>query len=1141
MNKRDSMSLTAKRFLFNDGSSPTDYRPDLFTTVMTLHTPIHVGNLKDSDLWNIMNVDQYTTRDSRMRSGDVHNQFIDFLVKTAVWHNLIDKPRDFGKNFDKLNILIGNYIDHFSNTNISVTDNFAVYPNYWNYWRDVTDDINDDYSYLDVLVGDHTVINFFQKNILLLMANLMVNPERMNHVDTVLREINAQAGGGSSVMEYVKKFGSDDISVEKLLNNFPSLASINLLSHLEKVAATLDITGKNKKRKIIRDVVKKSSLPQQQLLPILQRQEKQIIEDIGKLEKQIAHLSSYEDVESQKELGALQGELEVLQGELEALQVLQGELEALQGELEDLKVQLERESTRGYVSQRREDESHIGNSDGPSVSGDLSGGGYIDLTDSNKILQIIRKAYDLFINLRSDNQAFNTKPHKGFDYTKTSEYEDVLKKHKDNTTRPELIKSLAQNGGYNMKDGSLANAILQGKLLGEEETHLSMYVLEYVRKNLTNKTPDEFYDPLRNKLDEISNQILFSLVKRFTGHYVNRFRNRSATDNEFVTFLRETVVNPSPVFENDMKTVGNVLREKILYGLKTFLETNINGTHNTLKNEYQKKFWDNTFAKWHDLTPEVQLYLNRYVHLLRKDSDGNWSQVNPLDHRNISESDRANYRVNFKQGTYPYNQFASDLPDLSGFSGSMWYTTNRNGQLAQLPHKNLKKLYLDIYRGKNHNISHPDFNELNSGVTHFHLNYKSFIRKRMERARYYRRKTDDSDANADKDKVKYSSRMWSRDNKGLRRKDIEGKWEYVDELHEKYDACSLLGIDEKDEQLCNKTIIDCLRSNNPNDLSLCRKQFMHSKNWFKNVQEQIKNIHPEYAVDILHSFGFRTEQDEHGIYVIESAHEWKRNLRDNDKLDHQEVEILSSGQNELFFNYLNHLSEWVNSNPAILNESYRGTSVRDRGLTKFAKQHNLTMRPDLVSLRRNMSAREKLRNVIYLFGRQRYDPNRTYTVSLSSGTPLGRGFSVSLGEDPLGMQEGGSVYPMRVSDTLNELMAEHNEGVGGGILKRLVQSVISELETEGRSLDPSDKQKLLRIADHIIELEGELVESINYIDKFNTLRYRIGHTPDAGKVLNYSRLQALVKRHSGLVNRRAKYEDRLAKAFQTLVDYLDSQ
>jgi len=120
-------------------------------------------------------------------------------------------------------------------------------------------------------------------------------------------------------------------------------------------------------------------------------------------------------------------------------------------------------------------------------------------------------------------------------------------------------------------------------------------------------------------------------------------------------------------------------------------------------------------------------------------------------------------------------------------------------------------------------------------------------------------------------------------------------------------------------------------------------------------------------------------------------------------------------------------------------------------------------------------------------------------------------------------------------------MTEPNDGVGGRLLKKLVQSVISELETEGRSLDPSDKQKLLRTADHIIELEGELVESINYIDKFNTLRYRIGHTPGAGKVLNYSQLQALVKRHSGLVNRRAKYEGRLAKAFQILLDYFNSQ
>jgi len=180
--------------------------------------------------------------------------------------------------------------------------------------------------------------------------------------------------------------------------------------------------------------------------------------------------------------------------------------------------------------------------------------------------------------------------------------------------------------------------------------------------------------------------------------------------------------------------------------------------------------------------------------------------------------------------------------------------------------------------------------------------------------------------------------------------------------------------------------------------------------------------------------------------------------------------------------------------------------------------------------------------MLYLLGRQRYDdPNRKFTVSLSSGTPLGLGFNVSIGEDPLGMQEGGNVYPLRVSDTLNTKMTEPNDGVGGRLLKRLVQSVISELETEGRSLDPSDKQKLLKTADNIIALEGELVESINYIDKFNTLRYRIGHTPDAGKVLNYSRLQSLVKRHSGLVNRRAKNEVRLAKAFQTLIDYLDSQ
>ena len=1087
MNERDSMSRTAKRFLFNDGSSPTDYRADLFTTVMTSSRPVNAGNLKNTALWDIMNVDQYTTRDSRMRSGDVHNQFIDFLVKTAAWHNLIDKPRDFGKNLDKLNILIGNYIDHFSNTNISVNENFAVYPNVWNNWADVRQDVTHDDSWLSLLVGNHTVINFFQKYLLEFVASLMM--QGMEKVDEGLRNLyNFQTRGGMYKQPSQLSKPLVDIA-NTLLQNFPSLRSNDLAEHLKKV----NVTNDDKIQLIQNSVANILSPP--------------VAPPVTATTTATTTSTTAQVQKKKKTLKQVHKRFQPLS---------EKELQNMRKKLKKVNIPLQ------------------------------GGGRYMDLNDTSlitRIINIIEKAKKLVTDL--DSNAFEKKPNMGFDYTQSDEYLKALDKPYSQT-KPELIASLADNvhhGGYNERDTGLANAILQGKLLGQEETHLSMYVLEHVRKNLAHKDDtDEFYDAIVNSLNNSINSTLKSLENTFARRYVNRFQS-AATSEQFVKFLYETVVNPGAVLENNMKTFGNELHRNILSGLKSFLENNVNGTHNTLKDENQKLFWDNTFAKWGDLTPEVQSYLERYVHLLKRDSNDQWSEVDPLSHRNISESDRVKYRVNFKQGTYPYNQFASDLPDLSGFSGAMWYT-NSTGNLAQLPHKNLRKLYHEIYSdATGQSISHPGFERLSSspiGVTHFYLNYKSFIRKKMERARYYRRTTDDSDADVDKDKVKYSSRMWSRDNKGLRRKDIEGNWEYVDELHHKYGACSLLGIDEKDEQLCNKTIIDCLRSNNPNDLALCRKQFMNSPNWFKNVQEQIRNIHPEFAVDILHSFGFRTNPDERGIYVIESAHEWKRNLRDNDKLDHQEVEILSSGQNELFFNYLNHLSEWVNSNPAILNESYRGTSVRDRGLTKFAKQHNLTMRPDLVSLRRNMSAREKLRNVIYLFGRQRYDPNRTYTVSLSSGTPLGRGFSVSLGEDPLGMQEGGSVYPMRVSDTLNELMAEHNEGVGGGILKRLVQSVISELETEGRSLDPSDKQKLLRIADHIIELEGELVESINYIDKFNTLRYRIGHTPDAGKVLNYSRLQALVKRHSGLVNRRAKYEDRLAKAFQTLVDYLDS-
>ena len=449
----------------------------------------------------------------------------------------------------------------------------------------------------------------------------------------------------------------------------------------------------------------------------------------------------------------------------------------------------------------------------------------------------------------------------------------------------------------------------------------------------------------------------------------------------------------------------------------------------------------------------------------------------------------------------------------------------------------------------------------------FHINIDKLILDRL-----YRRKTD---IIIPEKKITYEPCI-SMIDKHVWNIDESGKWYTYDAQKNKiyFDVndpnsvkilknnfkCYSTGLNFENENNCELYMAECLLSKDPNDVTHCINFWKH-RDIFQVTKDEILKMHPTVARATLAKFGFR----EHLVYdpiakrnikKIESVEHWIKDQL-NKKFKNKVIDGKSVAEtiqeNDILLNYLRMLTEYVNSNPKILNENIYGIKTAESvgyiGSPKLAEKLGISMRQEPVNVKDS---------VTHDFGRLNGHVKSSYIGQLGRRTPLfstlpfsfdnisrnifGSPYTFSPYSNLFAIQYGGqkNVQLGQFNLPMFETQVDTNRITGADALKSIIFNTINEIEiTHKKVMDKSDLEKITKklnnlkcIENDLINAEMTLVEYRNLLEVFNNYK------PD---VVTEEKIRKYIEKYKGLYNIQFDYEKFLLKIFETLQKLLSDE
>ena len=105
---------------------------------------------------------------------------------------------------------------------------------------------------------------------------------------------------------------------------------------------------------------------------------------------------------------------------------------------------------------------------------------------------------------------------------------------------------------------------------------------------------------------------------------------------------------------------------------------------------------------------------------------------------------------------------------------------------------------------------------------------------------------------------------------------------------------------------------ECLVNPSTDKLSKCIINIDESIKKYTTTDDNLKNMHPEIVLALLHRFGFKALKNTDGKKYIISAQSWKNKILEN-------LDIDKSNVSNSVIEYLQKLVDYVNSKPELLN------------------------------------------------------------------------------------------------------------------------------------------------------------------------------------------------------------------------------
>lgn len=475
------------------------------------------------------------------------------------------------------------------------------------------------------------------------------------------------------------------------------------------------------------------------------------------------------------------------------------------------------------------------------------------------------------------------------------------------------------------------------------------------------------------------------------------------------------------------------------------------GQYVTLDKDPAQKLYERVYKRWNQLDESTKQFFEKYLDIIPVGSN-----IPIRNYSGISDSDLSKYRFNLKKyekGTYPL--FYGDIPVINKDYIKRYWETDKDPKTVDDDDYNLRALYMHGYNG----TKQPNDKTIKS----FSVNIASSLQDYL----FMARKEYDTYDTVMPSKVLdcTTSTVWTYKN-GKYVATIDGRevpYGYGDpattKLLSQDQDCFGTGFPGENGN-CSEFISKCIRNDDPDSLQKCFKWIAEKKiNFTETVAKGIKLMHPKMAQKILEKFGIKTIKYQDPIanrmmYRVQTVDEWLSSLSDGEV-----VGIIKN--NQKLKEYISLIIQYINCNPAILNDGYGGPVSPPPQPAYISKLH--------IQPRRELPINEY--NKLKILGLTT-GYGSLMRPSIIPPTPLRHPFlPVVAGNYPsmISLVQGGG------GDTIVS---------SGSILEDLIRGLLAELEQRGKVIVPTDRAKIDAALISIKNMEKKIYSIFRYLQLY---------------------------------------------------------
>ena len=440
--------------------------------------------------------------------------------------------------------------------------------------------------------------------------------------------------------------------------------------------------------------------------------------------------------------------------------------------------------------------------------------------------------------------------------------------------------------------------------------------------------------------------------------------------------------------ECEAEGLFNIISHKILYLVKNAIKVQYYDAHSTLlRNDPAQEIMENVFAKWNSVPEEQKNFYKSFLVVEKRNQvdPRKWDLVADLDNLKVTEKDYNNYRINLLKSNNDNNvPKIYDLLVILGKNGSekdsdgkqklenvVFYNpaTNNYGKVIFTANS-----LTNLYKTSKYINNEQKVDRLSSPK--FRISVRNLVKDILQTVKDFGKFKE----------IEYDGPIFDLENEGVWYKSADGNYVKQENgkllkfgsdddrtlVHLTRDKCYSTAVNATPEQ-CRKYLYECLLSGDEDGVQICLDMRKLSGNFYDVAKVEIENMHPVMAIMILQKFGFRAYEaydNKAGqkLTKIESGDNWRDNylqkvfLQNFDK--YKETGKLTSwklsgggltadqqkqwnkflDENDYLIKYLTMVSDFVNSNPGILNKDFFGISdeySRRKEANQFRNEHDI--------------------------------------------------------------------------------------------------------------------------------------------------------------------------------------------------------